>query len=177
MGRGNFGRGRGAQQNVTSPLKPPRTDYLTHEQAQQLRVELLAGCEVPADIPRSVTHAIAIADTGCARSMGNHPDQFRPGTIHAAVSDVSGVGGTLQTKEKGELCFPMNTQQHGIRMWRESDSIVNTACAYVLLAVGKASRKCGVALHMPPWGEDCELTFPNGVIVKLLNGAKNVENS
>ena len=47
--------------------KAPRTDYLTHAQATQLHCELLAGNEVPANMPESITKTIAIADTGCAR--------------------------------------------------------------------------------------------------------------
>ena len=50
-------------------LKAPREDYLTHAQATQLHTELLAGCEVPAGYPRSITHSLAIGDTGCARSI------------------------------------------------------------------------------------------------------------
>eukprot|EP00966_Prymnesium_polylepis_P019226 443218-Prymnesium_polylepis.1 len=57
-------------------LKPPRADLLTRDQAGQLYLELLAGCEPPDDLSTSITECLVIADTGCATSMGNHKDQF-----------------------------------------------------------------------------------------------------
>ena len=130
-------------------LKPPRGDLLTHEQADQLRVELLAGCEVPKHLPRSITHAIAIADTGCARSMGNHPDQFKRGSIYDRESPVSGAAGAFKCKQRGHLAFPMEADDVGLRLWSEKDSIVNKACAYVLLSLGRMSRESGLSLAMP----------------------------
>ena len=45
----------------------------------------------------------AIADSGCARSMGNHLDQFRPGSIIEHESNVSGVAGAMKIKHQGHL--------------------------------------------------------------------------
>ena len=63
----------------------------------------------------------------------------------------------------------MSTMSHGVRLWNEGGSIVNRACAYVLLALGKASRQLGLKLEMPAWGEDAYFSFPNGVKVSLVN--------
>ena len=150
------------------PLRQPRDDYLTHEQAQQLRVELLAGCRVPDGVPKSITHSIAIGDTGCARSMMNHLDQAKPGSEYDQESSVDGASGAFKTKTCAHMAYPMDTNK-GIRLWDEAGSIVNKACAYVLLALGKASRQSGASLWMPPWGEDSSFQYPNGVIVTLLN--------
>ena len=150
-------------------LKPPRQDYLDHAQAEQLRVELLAGHEVPPNLPRSITHTIAIADTGCARSMANHKDQMKPGSIYSFESEVTGVAGALKTKERGHMAFPMLTHNKGMRVWNEKQSILNEVCAYVLLSLGRASLEQGMDLVMPAWGKDCTVSWPNGVIVKLLN--------
>lgn len=100
--------------------------------------------------------------------MGNHPDQFRNGTLYSAESDVSGAAGAFKTKEKGTLAYPTETS-HGVRLWSEEDSILNTACAYVLLALGRASRLQGATLIMPAWGLDGSLAYPNGVTITLLN--------
>ncbi|MDC0525857.1 hypothetical protein OAO87_02565, partial [bacterium] len=147
----------------------PRADYLSHAQAKQLRLELLAGCEVPENLPRSITHTIAIADTGCARSMANHEDHFRPGTIVERESNVSGVSGGFKTKQQGDVCWPMETDHHGFRCWDEPGGIVNKACAYVLLALGRMSHMRGLSLVMPSWGKDPQMVFPNGVTVTLHN--------
>jgi hypothetical protein len=73
------------------------------------------------------------------------------------------------TKQRGELSYPMSTDNVGLRLWEESKSILNRACAYVLLALGRASREKGLSLDMPSWGANCTGTFPNGVIITLLN--------
>ena len=52
---------------------------------------------------------------------------------------------------------------------KEEKSILNERCAYVLLALGKASRDSGLELTMPAWGNDCQAKFPNGVTITLLN--------
>jgi hypothetical protein len=109
--------------NSTDPLKPPRVDLLTFEQACQFHTELHAGCEMPANVPRSITHSIAIGDTGCARSMANHPDQMLPGSIYDCESDVSGVAGAFKTKQRGQLAYPMVSDNMGVRLWSESKSI------------------------------------------------------
>ena len=146
----------------------PGADYLTHEQAQQLHLELLAGNAVPPKLPRSITHTLAIGDTGCARSMGNHSDQFKKGSIYEHESDVSGAAGAFKTRERGEMALPMGSNV-GVRLWSEKDSIVNTQCAYILLAIGRASREQGLSLHMPGGGGDCTAQFPNGVIITFFN--------
>ena len=76
----------------------PRADLLTWAQAKQMHFELLAGCDQPAGMPLSVTRTIAIADTGCARSMANHTDHFKPGSIHQSESDVSGASGAFKNE-------------------------------------------------------------------------------
>ena len=93
--------------------------------------------------------------------MGNHSDQFKKGSIVDRDSDVSGAAGAFKTKQCGELSYPCDTS-HGIRLWEEGDSIVNEQCAYVLLALGRASCEKGLSLSMPPWGTDCQAAFPNG---------------
>ena len=146
----------------------PRADLLTPEQAGQLHLELLAGCETPKGLPRSITHCLAIADTGCATSMGNSEDHFKPGTLVKSQSKVVGVSGPMTLDRKGEFRYPMETN-HGIRKWEEGNSILNKTCPYVLLALGRSSIEKGLSLTMPAWGGDGYMSFPNGVVVKLYN--------
>ena len=147
----------------------PRADLLTFEQAGQLHHELLAGCEVPEGLPKSITHVLAIADSGCATSMGNHADQFRAGSIIDSPSKVIGVSGPMTVGQRGDLQFPMITESHGMRKWLEKNAIKNELCPYLLLALGRASRERGVEMHMPRWGTDGHFSYPNGVVVKLYN--------
>jgi hypothetical protein len=81
----------------------PRADILTPEQAGQLHHELLAGCEVPEGLPKSITHVLVIGDTGCATSMGNHKDQFKGGSIVDYPSKVIGVSGPMTVGQRGNL--------------------------------------------------------------------------
>ena len=57
---------------------------------------------------------------------------------------MTGVGGPMPTSHRGELRLPMQTSSHGIRAFREKNSILNPKCPYVLLAIGRASREQGV---------------------------------
>ena len=131
-------------------------------------MELLAGHEVPKNLPTTITRVLAIGDTGCARSMANHPDQMKKGSIYEHESQVSGVAGKLSVKHRGEMAYPIETNV-GFRVWAEKESILNKACAYLLLALGRASREQGLALDMPAWGGNCKATYPNGVFITLLN--------
>lgn len=101
----------------------PRMDLLSHDEAKQLHIELLAGNEVPDWIPPSISHALCIVDTGCGRSMGNHPDQFAPGTIRAQESAIAGAAGSFTTKECGDLRLPVETVAHGVRAFTEKNAI------------------------------------------------------
>ena len=130
-------------------MSAPRADLLTAEQAGQLHLELLAGHEPPADLPRSITHVLVIADTGCATTIGNSPDQFKPGSIVESKTDVIGAFGPGTCNKRGHFRFPMETESHGIRKFEESNSILNDKCPYVLLALGRASIEQGVSLYMP----------------------------
>lgn len=65
--------------------------------------------------------------------------------------------------------LPVETVSHGIRAYTEEDAILNPACAYVLLAVGRASIERGVAMTVPAWGEVGHLTYPNGVSIQIHN--------
>ena len=124
---------------------------------------------MPEGLPKSITHVLVLGDTGCATSMGNSTDHFRPGSIVAAESKVIGVSGPMTIGERGDFRFPMVTVNHGIKKFEEKNGIHNPACPYVLLALGRASRENGLEMHMPPWGADGYFSYPNGVMVKLYN--------
>ena len=47
--------------------------------------------------------------------------------------------------------------------------MLNKACPYVLLALGRASIEKGVILLMPAWGADGHFAYPNGVRVTFHN--------
>ena len=94
--------------------RPPRADLLTPEQASKLFVELLAGNEQPPDLPASA-RCLVIADTGCGRSMGNHPEHFEPGSLYDKKSSVLGIGGNMTTnKKRGHMRLPLETRDHGV---------------------------------------------------------------
>jgi len=101
--------------------------------------------------------------------MANHEDQMKKGSIYDFESDVSGVAGSLKVNKRGEMSYPIPTENAGLKLWEEQHSILNKACAYVLLSLGRASIEKGLSTDIPAWGADCFATFPNGVIVKLLN--------
>ena len=146
----------------------PRADLLTAGQAGQLHLELLGGCDPPSNLPKSITQCLAIADTGCATSMGNHVDHFKPGSLYKSQSNVVGVSGAMTLDKRGDFRYPMETNK-GIRKWEENKSIFNPKCPYVLLALGRASTEKGLTMYMPAWGADGSMTFPNGVMIKLYN--------
>ena len=150
-----------------SELDLPRADLLDHDQCSSLYLELLGGNEVPENLPDSLK-AICIADTGCGTSMPNHPDQCEEGSIYKCESQVQGAGGTLKVPEKGSLRMPMDTSR-GVGLFRENDAILNRLCAYVLIALGRASREQGVKAVMPSWGHNGYFEYPSGVRVTLLN--------
>jgi len=151
----------------TRALAAPRADMLTRAQCDTLYVQLLAGNEAPENMPDSLK-AIIIGDTGCGIDMPNHPDQCAPGSIYKCDSKVQGAGGLMTVHEKGHMRMPIDTS-HGIGVYRGDNSILNTLCAYVLLALGRASREQGVNAVMPAWGRDGYFEYPSGVRVTLLN--------
>ena len=57
----------------------------------------------------------------------------------------------------------------GLGFYREKDALLHEACAYTLLAIGRASREQGVAMVMPAWGCEGYFEYPNGLRVALLN--------
>ena len=148
--------------------RPPRADLLTPEQASKLFVELLAGNEQPPDLPASA-RCLVIADTGCGRSMGNHPEHFEPGSLYDKKSSVLGIGGNMTTKKRGHMRLPLETRDHGVKLWKEPDAILNPACPFALLAIGRASITLGVSFKLPAWGEDGYFEYPSGVQVTILN--------
>lgn len=91
----------------------PRMDLLTHAEAKQLHLELLAGYEAPDGMPSSITDALCIVDTGCGRSMANHVDQFAPGSMREHESAIAGAAGTFTTKQCGTMRMPIITIGHG----------------------------------------------------------------
>eukprot|EP00966_Prymnesium_polylepis_P133761 3091796-Prymnesium_polylepis.1 len=74
----------------------------------------------------------------------------------------------MTINRRGAFRFPMITNK-GLRKWDENNAILNPACPYVLLALGRASKEQGLSLHMPAWGADGSFSFPNGVMMKLFN--------
>jgi len=46
-----------------------------------MHVELLAGNAPLPDLHDAIAKCLVIVDTGCGRSMGNHPAQFEAGSI------------------------------------------------------------------------------------------------
>ena len=158
------------EQCTSLRLSPPKVDLLTYEQCASLLQELLGGQDGEVKgLPRSISHALAIFDSGCAKSMGNHVDQFTPGSLVEGSASVIGVGGAMKISEVGELRWPMETQNHGIRKWIEGDSPYNPKCPYVLLSPGRAQLEHGISVEMPGWGADGRFSFPSGVSVTLVN--------
>ena len=82
---------------------------------------------------------------------------------------MQGAEGNFVTKQKGELRWPMVTDQHGVRCFREKDSILNRKCAFVLIAIGRASIEQGVVIVMNAWGKGGHFSYPGGVTVSFLN--------
>ena len=129
--------------------------------------ELLAGNGEPEELSDDLKQ-LCICDTGCGTSMPNRPGQCRRESIYNSDSLIEGAGGQLTIKQKGYLSLPMQTNR-GLARFTEADAILNDRCAYVLLAIGRASKQQGVTLVMPPWGADGYFEYPNGVRVTLLN--------
>ena len=162
--------GAGADDHYGSMGKsPPRADWLTAEQADSLFVELLAGNDQPEGLPDSAKSLI-IADTGCGRSMANHPDHFE-GELRNKKSSVIGVSGSMPLSKCGDMRLPLPTfaPATDICVYRESGSLYNPKCPFVLWAVGRASIEQGLSISMPAWGGDCVAEWPNGVCVGIFN--------
>ena len=51
-------------------------NLLTPAEAAQMHVELLAGNATPPGFPDAIAKCLVVVDTGCGRSMSNHPAQF-----------------------------------------------------------------------------------------------------
>ena len=81
---------------------------------------------------------------------------------------VEGAGGPMRTSKRGTMSLPVSTNL-GTRKYVASDAIYNPKCAYVLIAIGRASIQQGVKLVMPAWGADGYFEYPNAVRVPLLN--------
>lgn len=160
---------KGMQLAAYTAINTPRADLLTASEARQLYLELLAGHDGGDGLPNSIARALVIVDTGCARSMGNHRDQFKLGSMRAHKTEVAGASGSFTTAECGEIRLPVETVGHGMRMFREKDAIFNPNCAYVLISVGRASIEQGVQMTMPAWGEAGTILYPNGVAITVHN--------
>jgi len=142
---------------------------LTRLEAQQMHVELLAGNAPPPDLHDAIAKCLVIVDTGCGRSVGNHPAQFEAGSIVKAEATASGAHGAFTTKLKGPWRMPMQTVSHGIRACCEHDAVLHEQCPYALWSPGRASIERGVSLSMPSWGKDGFVEFPNGIRVGFFN--------
>jgi len=142
---------------------------LTRAQACQLHVELLAGNEPPPSLPDAIAKCLVIVDTGCGRSMGNHPLQFKAGSIREKVTTATGAHGSFKTMFEGTWAMPMQTESHGICMYGECDAVLHEACPYALWSPGRASIECGVSLSMPAWGKDGFVEFTSGICVSFIN--------
>ena len=76
-----------------------------------MHVELLAGNEPPPSLPDAIAKCLVIVDTGCGRSMGNHPLQFKAGSIREKVTTATGAHahGSFKTMFEGTWAMPMQT--------------------------------------------------------------------
>ena len=149
------------------PLCAPRDDLITEAQARALHAELLAGHEQPEGIPRWALDKLDLADTGCGTSFGNRREIFE--SIYLCEADVNGAAGSFITREKGTMRNPLMDTNGNLGIFREHNAILHEACAYTLIAVGRASREQGLSLWMPPHGTDGYMQFATGVRVTLLN--------
>lgn len=100
--------------------------------------------------------------------VGNNPDQFLEGTLRDAVTVVNTAGGEVTCSQRGTLAVKVTTSK-GPMVLTVEDAILNTACPYILIPVGKLSRTRGIELYMPPWGKDGYFEYPNGVRVRMVN--------
>ena len=149
------------------PLGPPRDDLLSEDQARALHAELLAGHKQPKGVPQWALDKIDIADSGCGTSFGNRRELFRD--MYLSPSRVNGAAGAFMTKEKGTMFNPLMDDAGRLGAYREEHAILHEACAYTLIAVGRASREQGVSMYMPGYGQPGYFMFPSGVRVTLLN--------
>jgi len=142
---------------------------LTRAQACQMHIELLAGNEPPPSLPDAIAKCLVIVDTGCGRSMGNHPSQFKAGSIREKETTATGAHGSFKTMFEGTWAMPMQTESHGICMYGEHDAVLHEACPYALWSPGRASIERGVSLSMPGWGKDGFAKFTSGIRVSFIN--------
>ena len=167
--QGGGPRGGGLEPGAQGPLLAPRDDLLSPDQARQLHLELLAGNEPPQDVPQWMCDLLAIADSGCGTSFGNTTRVYVEDSIYDEECSVNGAAGAFTTTKKGTMKMPMETDTGEIGAYREDGAILHEACAYSLIAVGRASREQGVSMWMPPHGEHGSFRYPNGVSITLLN--------
>ena len=123
------------------PLGPPRDDLLNEDQARALHAELLAGHKQPKNVPQWALDKVDIADSGCGTSFGNRRELFRD--MYVSPSRVNGAAGAFMTKEKGTMYNPLMDDSGRLGAYREEHAILHEACAYTLIAVGRASRGAG----------------------------------
>ena len=74
----------------------------------------------------------------------------------------------MRTSQRGTMSIPVPTNL-GTRKYIAPNAIFNPKCAYVLIAIGRASIQQGVKLVMPAWGADGYFEYPNAVRVPVLN--------
>lgn len=111
---------------------------------------------------------LVLGDSCAASGVGNHPNQFMEGTLRDAVTVVNTAGGEITCSQRGTLAVRVVTSK-GPMVLTVEDAILNTACPYVLIPVGKLSRTKGIELYMPPWGKDGYFQYPNGVRIRMVN--------
>lgn len=114
------------------------------------------------------TRVLVLGDSCAASGVGNSPDQFLEGTLRDAVTVVNTAGGEVTCSQRRTLAVKATTNK-GPMMLTIEDAILNTACPYILIPVGKLSRTKGIELCMPPWGKDGYFQYPNGVRVRMVN--------
>ena len=159
----------GLQAGEQGPLLAPRDDLLSPNEARQLHYELLAGHAAPDHVPQWMCDLLAICDTGCGTSFGNTTRVMAKDSIYDEPCAVNGAAGAFTTTKKGTMKLPMETDDGNIGTYSEEHAILHEACAYSLVAIGRASREQGVSLYMPPYGEHGYFMYPSGVKVTLLN--------
>ena len=65
--------------------------------------------------------------------------------------------------------MPVESDHHGIRMWREEKSPCNQNCAYILLGLGVHQIRDGASVAAPGWGACGTITYPSGVSLTFHN--------
>ena len=71
---------------------------------------------------------LCLADSGCGRSMGNHPKQFESGSIVDHHQNCDTAAGPMTTKQRGTLAWTVPTNGARPGLIRCVDSTLNESC-------------------------------------------------